>query len=278
MPHPDFPAQALALVRSRSPLIHCITNYVTANDCANLLLACGASPIMADEVEEVREITALSQALVLNLGTLNRRTIPAMLLAGKTANELGRPVVLDPVGAGASQLRTDTARTLLEQIRFSVIRGNSSEIKALAAGAGSTRGVDAALADAVTEETLDRAVAFVRDFSRRTGAVITLTGAIDLVSDAATTYCIQNGHPMMGSVTGTGCQLTALTAAFVAAQPKQPLTATAAAVMTMGLAGELAHRRLSPWEGNAAYRRAIIDAIYRMDSETLKAGARYEVQ
>ena len=134
-------------VREKCPLIHNITNYVTVNDCANILLACGGSPIMADDAEEAEEITAICGGLNINIGTLNQRTIPAMHLAGKKANELGHPVVLDPVGAGASKLRTNTAKALLEDIHFTVLRGNISEIKTLALGTGGAKGVDADAAD-----------------------------------------------------------------------------------------------------------------------------------
>ena len=142
-------------LRSRCPLIHNITNYVTVNDCANMVLACGASPIMADDAAEVEEITAICGGLNINIGTLNSRTVTSMLLAGKKANQLGHPVVLDPVGAGASHLRTDTAFRLLREVQFTVIRGNISEIKTLASGAGTTKGVDADVADKVTEENLE---------------------------------------------------------------------------------------------------------------------------
>ena len=171
-------------LRSRCPLIHNITNYVTVNDCANMVLACGASPIMADDAAEVEEITAICGGLNINIGTLNSRTVTSMLLAGKKANQLGHPVVLDPVGAGASHLRTDTAFRLLREVQFTVIRGNISEIKTLASGAGTTKGVDADVADKVTEENLDSAVAFAKAFAARTGAVIAITGAIDIVADA----------------------------------------------------------------------------------------------
>lgn len=265
-------------VRKTCPLVHNITNYVTVNDCANIVLACGASPIMADDIGEVAEITALCAALNLNIGTLNSRTIDSMLLAGKTANTLGHPVVFDPVGAGASRLRTDTARRLLNEVKFTVIRGNVSEIKTLAAGSGTTKGVDADVADRVTEENLGEAVAFVKAFAAKTGAVVAITGAIDIVADAKTAYCIRNGHPMMSSITGTGCQLSAMTAAFVAANAEKPLEAAAAAVCAMGLAGELAHARLAPHEGNATYRNRIIDAIYHLTPAALEEGASYEMR
>lgn len=265
-------------VKNQCPLIHNITNYVTVNDCANILLACGASPIMADDKEEVEEITTICAGLNINIGTLNSRTIASMLLAGKKANELHHPVVLDPVGAGASRLRTDTARKLMEKIQFTVIRGNISEIKTLASGSGATKGVDADVADKVTEENLEEAVAFVKAFARETGAVIAVTGAIDIVADGKTAYCIRNGHPMMSAVTGTGCQLSAMTAAFVTANPDQPLIACAAAVSAMGLAGETAHKRLTLMDGNMTYRNYIIDAIYRMTPEELEKGENYEVR
>ena len=198
--------EMLENVRAKSPLIHNITNYVTVNDCANILLACGGSPIMADDIGEVEEITSLCGGLNINIGTLNQRTIPAMLAAGKRAKALGHPVVLDPVGAGASALRTATALQILEEVRPTVIRGNVSEIKTLALGSGSTKGVDADVADRVTPENLDQMVAFAKDFSARTGAVLAITGAIDLVADPHRAFCIYNGHPDMSRITGTGCQ------------------------------------------------------------------------
>ena len=151
-------------VRKTVPLVHNITNYVTVNDVANVLLACGGSPIMSDEPEDVADITAICGGLNINIGTLNQRSIEAMFVAGRKANELNHQVLLDPVGAGASALRTNTAVKLMEEIRFDVIRGNISEIKTLAQGSGTTKGVDADVADAVTEETLDEAVAFAKKF------------------------------------------------------------------------------------------------------------------
>lgn len=264
-------------VREKSPIVHNITNYVTVNDCANIVLACGASPIMADDKDEVEEITSICSALNINIGTLNSRTIEAMLLAGKKANRLCHPVVLDPVGAGASNLRTKTALRLLEEVKFSVIRGNISEIKTLAGNSGTTQGVDANVADKVTDENLDSAVAFAKAFSKKTGAVIAITGAIDIVCDGEKAYIIRNGHPMMAAVTGTGCQLSAMTAAFVRANKEDILGATAAAVCTMGLAGEIAHERLSASDGNSSYRNYIIDAVYNMTAQQLEEGARYEM-
>lgn len=264
-------------VRGASPLVHCITNYVTVNDCANMLLACGASPIMADDLAEMEEISSICSGLVINIGTLNSRTITSMKAAGKAACRLGHPVILDPVGAGASQLRTQTASSIMQEVCPSVIRGNISEIKSLFQGRGTTKGVDADSADRVTEEGLQDAVALVNGWAQDAGCIIAVTGAIDLICDGRTAYCVRNGHPFMSRVTGTGCQLSALMAAFVSANGRQTLEAVVAAACTMGLAGETARRRLAPQEGNASYRNHIIDAVCSLSAADLDEGARYEV-
>ena len=265
-------------VRAKTPLVHNITNYVTVNDVANVLLAAGGSPIMSDDADDVEDITSICGGLNINIGTLNKNTIPSMFLAGRKANELGHIVLLDPVGAGASRLRTDTANRLMREVRFDAVRGNISEIKTLCTGSGTTKGVDADVADKVSEENLDSAVAFAKAFAEKMGAVIAITGAIDIVADGKKAYCIRNGHPMMSSITGTGCQLSAMTAAYVTANPEHPLEAAAAAVCAMGLAGEIAHARLSAQDGNSTYRNYIIDAIYNMTPEQLEEGAKYEVR
>lgn len=266
--------EMLENLRRQKPLIHNITNYVTVNDCANILLACGASPIMADDIDEVEEITSVCAGLNINIGTLNSSVIKSMYAAGKAADKLHHPIILDPVGAGASRLRTETARGLLKEIKFSVIRGNISEIKVLAEGSGSTRGVDASVADAVTEDNLGDAVRFAKSFAEKTGAVIAITGAIDIVADKERAFCIRNGSPMMGSVTGTGCQLSAMAAAFAAANPQNILEAIAAAVSAMGLCGEIAFSRLTGLDGNASYRNYIIDAVYNLTGDELEKGAK----
>ena len=253
--------------KKNCPLIHNITNYVTVNDCANIVLACGASPIMADDEGEAAEITAICGGLNINIGTLNHNTIPSMFLAGKKANELG-----------ASKLRTETACKLLDEIKFTCIRGNISEIKTLASVGGTTKGVDADAADKVTEDNLDSVIAITKKLAEKTGAVIAITGAIDIVADAEKAYIIRNGHPMMSSITGTGCQLSAMTTAFITANPDHTLEAVVAAVCTMGYAGEVAHERLSDKDGNSTYRNCIIDAVYNMTPEALEKGAKYEVR
>ena len=178
------PGQCLEQVHAKTPLIHNITNYVTVNDVANALLACGGSPIMSDEPDDVFEITSICGGLNINIGTLNERSIQAMSVAGSRARSLGHVILLDPVGAGAGTLRTTTAQMVVNTARPNVIRGNISEIKTLAKGTGTTKGVDADAADAVTEENLDEMVAFVKAFSKKVNAVIAITGAIDLVGDA----------------------------------------------------------------------------------------------
>ena len=268
----------IANVRAQVPLIHCITNYVTVNDVANILLACGGSPIMADDAQEAAEMSSICNGTVINIGTLNARTVDSMITAGKKANELGHIVVLDPVGAGATTLRTETTFHLLNEIQFSVIRGNISEIKTVYQGSGTTKGVDADVEDAVTEENLDSGVRFAKEFAKKAGCIAAVTGAIDLVSDGESCYIIRNGRQEMGKITGTGCQLSGMMTAFLAANPKEKLKAAAAAVCAMGLAGEIAWDRMQEGDVNAAYRNRIIDAVYHMDAETLDKGARYEVR
>ena len=264
-------------VREKSPLIHNITNYVTVNDVANILLACGGSPIMSDEPEDVEDITSICGGLNINIGTLNKQTIEGMFVAGRKAKELGHIILLDPVGAGASRLRTETALRILKEIKPDIIRGNVSEIKTLVSGSGTTKGVDADVADAVTEDNLTQMMAFAREFARKSGAIIAITGAIDLVADEKVCYVIRNGRPEMGKITGTGCQLSGLMTAYVTAAQDRKLEAAAAAVSAMGLAGEIAYQRMQEGDGNSTYRNRIIDAIYHMDGKILNQGANYEV-
>ena len=265
-------------VRAKSPLVHNITNYVTVNDVANVLLAAGGSPIMSDDADDVEDITSICGGLNINIGTLNKNTIPSMFLAGKKANALGHIVLLDPVGAGASRLRTDTANRLMQEVRFDAVRGNISEIKTLCTGSGSTKGVDADAVDAVTEANLDNGVQLVKTFAAQTGCIIAVTGAIDLVSDGERCWCIRNGRAEMSRITGTGCQLSALMTAFLVANPDRKLDAAAAAVCMMGLAGEIGWANMQPGDGNSTYRNRIIDAIVNMTGDALEEGAKYELR
>lgn len=264
-------------VKAKNPLIHNITNYVTVNDCANVLLACGASPIMADDENEVQEITALCGGLTINMGTLNSRVVKSMQIAGVMSNKMAHPVVLDPVGVGASKFRTERAQEFLRQIKFSVIRGNISEIKSLAKGTQTTTGVDANIADEVTEENIEDVVEFAQQFAQKTQAIIVITGKIDIICGMETVYIVRNGNAMMSKVSGTGCMLTTMITAYVTANPDNRLLATTAAVALMGLAGERAFDRLAANQGNTSYRDLIMDEIYTMTGETLEAGAKYEM-
>lgn len=273
-----FMKRQFDLLRKTMPLIHNITNYVTVNDVANILLACGGSPIMSDEVEDVEDITSICNGLNINIGTLHKSSIEGMLRAGKKANDLHHPILLDPVGAGASKFRTETALRLMQELNLAVIRGNISEIKTLALGSGTTKGVDADVSDAVTEENLEQAIEFVKAFSKKTGTIIAVTGRIDLVTDGNRCYVIRNGRPEMGKITGTGCQLSGMVTAFITANPDEILEAAAAAVCAMGLAGEIGWSRMQTGDGNATYRNRIIDAIYNMTGDILEKGANYEIR
>lgn len=273
-----FMKRQFDLLRKTMPLIHNITNYVTVNDVANILLACGGSPIMSDEVEDVEDITSICNGLNINIGTLHKSSIEGMLRAGKKANDLHHPILLDPVGAGASKFRTETALRLMQELNLAVIRGNISEIKTLALGSGTTKGVDADVSDAVTEENLEQAIEFVKAFSKKTGTIIAVTGRIDLVTDGNRCYVIRNGRPEMGKITGTGCQLSGMMTAFITANPDEMLEAAAAAVCAMGLAGEIGWSRMQTGDGNATYRNRIIDAIYNMTGDILEKSANYEIR
>lgn len=264
-------------VRNYMPLVHNITNYVTVNDCANIIIACGGSPIMADEIEEVEEITSICNALNINMGTLNSRTVPAMIMAGKKANELGHPVIFDPVGVGASTYRKNTAEKIIREVKISIIRGNFSEIKALRDG-GKTKGVDANDVDVIDSENIDEIVKFCKAFSKETGAVIIVTGVIDIVADENKAFAIKNGHYMMSKISGTGCMLSALLGAFAGANPDNLLEASLVAVALMGLCGELAYEKLEANEGNLAYKNKIFDEMFHMNGEKLETGAKYEIK
>ena len=265
-------AGAIDAVRAAVPLVHCITNYVTVNDCANALLAVGASPVMADDAGEVEDIVGISNALVLNIGTLNERTIRSMAMAGKAANGRGIPVVLDPVGAGASRLRTDTARMLVETVRFAVIRGNASEIRTLLAGTGATRGVDAQAehsAEGALESTIDVAVRL----AEKTESVVAVTGVTDVVTDGKTAFTIANGHVLMSRITGSGCMLSAIVGAFAAAGRDRFVESIAAGVSYMGLAGELAARD-SMTLGTGSFRTKLVNHLSLLDRSRFEQGMR----
>jgi hydroxyethylthiazole kinase len=258
-------AENLKTVREKKPLIHNITNYVVMNYTANALLACGASPVMAHAIEEVEEMVSLASALVLNIGTLSTHWIDAMVKAGRRANKLGIPVILDPVGSGATVMRTKTAKLLIEEVSIQVIRGNASEVLSLApaTASSSTKGVDSV-------HTVDEATEVASDLARELKTILAITGAVDLVTDGQKAYRVKNGHEMMGCVTGTGCTATAIIAAFLAVD-RNALDATTTALAYFGLAGEMAAVNAP---GPGTFGVGLLDVLYNMKAEELLVGTR----
>ncbi|MDR3258368.1 MAG: hydroxyethylthiazole kinase [Fusobacteriaceae bacterium] len=262
--------QLLELVRNKKPLIHHITNYVTVNDCANITLAIGASPIMADAIEEAGDIAAISSALVLNIGTLNPRTIESMIEAGKSANKNGVPVVFDPVGAGASKLRNDATTRILNEIKISALRGNISEIRYISGLASNTKGVDASV-----DDMSDDANTIASDLSLKLRCVVAITGAVDTISDGSHTVSVRNGHPMMSSITGTGCMCSSLVGSFCGAAPESIFNGVIAAIICMGIAGEIAFEKAG-LVGNGSFHMALLDAISKIDANTISGRAKVD--
>ena len=271
-------SEYLEQLRQSAPRIHCITNHVTSNDVANLLLALGAKPIMAQDEQETAQVAAACNGLMLNMGTPDSARMRAMLAAGHQANELGLPVVLDPVGVGASDFRKLWAKQLMDQLSFTAIRGNLSEIRTLAGLHTEASGVDVSERDRVSADQLPETAAWLQELCRRWNTILVVSGEIDLVCDSRRCFAVWNGDPMMQSVTGTGCQLTAMLTAFLAANRQQPLEAALAAVCMMGLSGEIAHSRLLPGEGSGTYRSRMLDAAFCMEGAGLEQGAKYELQ
>lgn len=250
-------------VRETKPLVHNVTNFVVMNFTANVLLAAGASPVMAHAENEVEEMVAFAKALVLNVGTLDDAWIASMLKAGKKATELGVPVVLDPVGAGATRLRTEAAKRILGETRVTIVRGNASEILALGGGAAKTRGVDSG--DSV-EAAAERAIALAKEL----GVPAAITGPIDFVTDGTRVVRVANGHALMGCVTGTGCGATAMVGAF-AGVDADPVSAAATALAFYGLAGE---RAAAGAAGPGTFVPRFLDELHGMAPEQVLAGCR----
>ena len=264
-------------LRKNPPLVHNITNYVTVNDCANIVLAAGGSPLMADDTEEVEDIVSISSALYINVGTLNSRTVESMLKAGKKANKLGLPVVLDPVGMGASKLRNESVNRLVDEIQFSVIKGNMSEIKALNTSCKNSGGVDVQEKDLIEDENIEESVEFAKKVARKFECVVVVTGAIDIVTDGHVASIVRNGHPMMSRITGTGCMSGSIIGTYCAANRGDIYGSTVMAVAAMGICGEIAYEKVERMsEGTGSFRRYLIDAVSLMDIQTLKEGANIE--
>lgn len=258
---PNFALQAaqnLTAVRNTQPLVHNITNFVVMNFTANVLLACGASPVMAHAENEVEDMVAIAQALVLNIGTLEDSWVTAMLKAAKAATRLHKPVVLDPVGAGATPLRTQAAMVILAQGQIKVLRGNASEILALAQKNVHTKGVDAY---GHTEDI----VATVQALALKHNITVAVTGPTDLVTDGQRTLLIQGGHPLMPKITGTGCSASALVGAFLAVDP-DPVTAASSALAYLAVAGKRAGATAL---GPGSFQTQFLDTLYSLTPQEL---------
>jgi hydroxyethylthiazole kinase len=260
---PLAPWQAVAAIRRQAPVVHNITNYVVMNTTANALLALGASPVMAHAEEEVADMVGIASALVINIGTLSRTWIQAMFKAAERAVERGIPIVLDPVGAGATPFRTDTARSLVSAIRPSIIRGNASEIMAVCGDRARTKGVD-------SSETSHAAVAAAQALHEASGAVVCISGETDYIIGGSGILQVRNGHPMMTRVTGLGCTATALCGAFAAVEPDFA-RAAAQAMVVMGVAGEMAAEGA---DGPGTLQVRFLDALYQMTEQDLDRRSR----
>ena len=259
------PGDTLRRLRETRPLVHQITNYVVMNETANATLAIGALPVMAHAPEEVEEMVGLAGALVLNIGTLSSSWIDAMLLAGRAANVAGVPVVLDPVGVGATRYRTDTAKRILDEVDVTVLRGNAGEIATLAGVDAEVRGVESIGAAGPAAEV-------ARGAASTLGVVAAVTGSVDHVSDGARVVAVENGHPLLASITGTGCMSTAITGAFLAVRADEPLAAAAEALAAFGVAGENAAPGA---KGPGSFHVNLYDALAALDPAQLDERARF---
>jgi len=255
--------ELLERVRMKRPLVHHITNYVTVNDCANITIATGAAPVMADAVEEVCEMVTCAGALVLNIGTLNKGQIESMLLAGGMANDRQIPVILDPVGAGATWFRTKSAQRLLDELKITILKGNAGEIGILAGAEAHVKGVDSHGVTGNLEK-------IARNFAKRAGMTIVVSGATDIVTNGRRILLVENGHPMMGGISGTGCMAASVIGAFVSVTD-DPVIASAAALAAFGLAGEKAAAFA---RGPGSFKTALFDEMAALKPGDLASGAR----
>jgi hydroxyethylthiazole kinase len=256
-------SELLTHVRMKRPLVHHITNYVTVNDCANITIAAGAAPVMADAPEEVCEMVTYAGALVLNIGTLNKGQIESMLLAGGMANDRQIPVILDPVGAGATCFRTQSAQRLLDELKITILKGNAGEIGTLAGAEAHVKGVDS---HGVTGD-LEK---ITQKYAKRAGMTVIVSGATDIVTDGRRIVLVDNGHPMMGGISGTGCMAASVTGAFVSVTD-DPVIASAAALAAFGIAGE---KGAVYARGPGSFRTALFDEMAALKPGDLASGAR----
>ena len=261
----DKAAANLALLREKKPLIHNITNYVVMNYTANALLAMGASPVMAHAPNEVEDMVSFAGALVLNIGTLTDDWIASMLKAGRKASAQGTPIILDPVGSGATPLRTNSAKQIIDQARVSVVRGNASEILSLRHEDSKTKGVDSV-------HSVAEAAATATVLAEELQSTLAITGPVDLITDGRRVVRVSNGHPLMGYVTGTGCTATAAIGAFLVVDG-DPLSAAATALAFFGLAGEIAGQTAS---APGSFMIRLLDALYTITPDVLRQGCKIE--
>ena len=262
------PATTLRTIRERRPLVHQITNYVVMNETANATLALGALPVMAHATDEVAEMAGIASSLVLNIGTLSPVWVEAMLIAGQTATQRGIPVVLDPVGAGATRYRTETAKRILDEVGVTVLRGNAGEVATLVGAEAEVRGVESIGAGMEPAE-------LALEAARVLGVVASVTGVVDHVSDGETVLAVSNGHALLAAVTGTGCISSALTGCFLAGKPEAPLEAAAEALAAFGVAAEDA---AAGAEGPGTFHARLYDALAALDPATLDGRARIDVR
>lgn len=261
----EVAANDLNLIRKNKPLVHNITNYVVMNYTANALLAMGASPVMAHSIDEVEEMVSLANSLVLNIGTLSKEWIDSMIKAGKKANDLKIPIILDPVGAGATKLRTESSLRILDNVKVSVVRGNASEILSLSSTGGKTKGVDSL-------HRVEEAEDLAKSLAKELNTTVAITGKVDSITDGKRNYRCFNGHPMMGKVTGTGCSATVIIGAFLAVE-KDPLLASIFGLAFFGLAGEKASLKAS---SPGSFGIALLDALHDIDEKTFIEGIKLE--
>lgn len=255
----------LEKIKKKKPLIHHITNWVTIYDCANITRAIGALPVMAHSKEESADMSGISSALVLNIGTLTSELIKSMKLAGKAANEKKIPIVLDAVGVGATKLRNNKAAELLDEIKIDIIKGNASEIAKLAGENIKTKGVEATEVEADLIET-------AKKLAKEKNSTVVITGKEDIVTNGNETYIIKNGHDMMGSIVGTGCMATSVIASFAAVE-KDYAQAAASALTCFGIAGELASKES---KGPGSYKENFYDEIYNLNEEKINTMKKFE--
>lgn len=268
--------EPLRRLKEKTPLVQCITNFVTVNDCANIILAGGGTPSMAQDEREVYEAVEGADALVCNMGAIEH--LNSMIIAGAHAAELGKPVVLDPVAAGGTALRREASKQLLDKVHFSVIRGNASEIRFLAGEQTRGSGVDVRAGDEVSEDRLASGIAMAKALSERTKSVIVISGVCDIIADGDKACVLRNGCATMARITGSGCMLTSLIGAFCGAMPEDAFTAAVSAVAVMGIAGEIADkRRIANGTGNATFRNDLIDAVFNMTEEQLAKHIRCQI-